>query len=183
MSKQINRIAIDIETTGKKPGCHVLSIGAVHFDLENGVSTDPSKQFYEAIFYEQRFNIHNDPDTMYWWKDPKHIAAREAAFAGTELPRKVLGRFINFLNKARDNGAERQFFSKHSQFDFPILEDYADRFFLDLGISHKEINCSFTLANQIKRIPEPPFKGIRHHALDDAIHEAEHCVQLLRFLN
>lgn len=183
MSKEINRIAIDIETTGTKPGCHVLSIGAVYFDLENGVSTDPSKQFYEAIFYEQRFNIANNLDTMDWWRKPENIAAREAAFAGTDIPRNVLGRFINFILKAKDNGAERQFFSRHSQFDFPILEDYAERFFLDIGIEHREINCSFTLANQIKRIPEPPFKGIRHHALDDAIHEAEHCVQLLRFLN
>lgn len=182
MSNQINRIMIDIETTGRKPGCHVLSIGAVYFDLENGVATEPEKQFYERIFLETRFGIHNDPETMMWWREqPKEV--RDEAFGGTELPRNVLGRFVNFVLKAKDNGAKLQVFSNHSQFDFPILEEYMDRFFISEPWKYLEVNCYATLANQIPRIEKPKFEGVKHNALNDAINQARHCVELLRFLN
>jgi len=180
MSKEINRIMIDIETTGLRPGCHVLSIGAVFFNLDEGVSQD--KRFYERIFFEHRFGLDTDPETMLWWKDqPKEV--RDEAFGGTELPRNVIGRFLNFLLKGKDNGAERQLFSNHAQFDFPILEAYMEKFFLGDAWSHREINCYYTLANQIKRIAKPRFEGKKHNALDDAINQATHCVELLRFLN
>lgn len=182
MSKEINRIMIDIETTGTRPGCHVLTIGAVYFNLEEGVSQDPTKRFYERIFFERRFSLETDPETMMWWRgQPKEV--RDEAFGGTELPRNVIGRFLNFLLKGKDNGAERQLFSKHAQFDFPILEAYMEKFFIGEVWTHREINCYYTLANQIPRIPNPKFEGRKHHALDDAVNQATHCVELLRFLN
>lgn len=182
MSKEINRIMIDIETTGIKPGCHVLTIGAVYFNLGEGVSQDPNKRFYDRIYYESRIGMGNDPVTMDFWQR-QLPAVRAEAFGGTKLPRDVLGAFINFLLKGRDNGAELQLFSNHAQFDFPILEAYMDKFFIREPWTHREINCYYTLANQIKRIPKPKFEGKKHNALDDAVNQATHCVELLRFLN
>lgn len=59
-------VMVDIETMGKKPGCAVISIGAVEFDLKTG---ETGKKFYCNIDLEdcQKQGLTIDASTVWWW--------------------------------------------------------------------------------------------------------------------
>ena len=59
-----NELMIDIETTGQKPGCKVLSLGAYGFD-KDGFPTEFYKRF--SIAKQDAEDLDDDHDTMAWW--------------------------------------------------------------------------------------------------------------------
>jgi len=62
----MNHVMIDLETLGQQPGCVIISLNAVQFDLETG---EIGKQFNRAIELESQLNagLTIDADTFLWW--------------------------------------------------------------------------------------------------------------------
>lgn len=180
MEADKDRIMIDIETVGTRVGCNILSIGAVRFSLA-GVSELKKDQFYRRICHESiqhRFNY--ELDTMLWWESQKAEIKAEA-FGGTDDPYAAIVSFINFITNT--GAKKKELFSKHSNFDFPILEHYIESLGYQVPWHYWEINCYATLAQQMQFINIPRDNlGHKHHALADAINQAAHCAILLKFL-
>lgn len=66
----MNDIMLDIETFGTSPGCAILSIGAVRFNLEGEVpSKYESEIFYAPIQIKSNltYGLTMDPNTILWW--------------------------------------------------------------------------------------------------------------------
>ena len=116
---------IDIETTGKRPGCCILSIGAAGID-KNGLEVN----FYAKISYEKSKaeGFDDDPETIEWWKNRDEETRREA-FGGRDFPGDIVREFVSFVKKNFDTKARNfSIWSKGSDFDFPILKAYLDAY-------------------------------------------------------
>ena len=114
MSKHV---MIDIETLGRDPGCVILSIGAVIFDL-NG---DIGESFYEKISVSDSlskgFTI--NPDTFNWWLHQDSSVFREALSGQIELDLALGG--LNGLSMFLVKNNISKFWANSPTFDLKIL--------------------------------------------------------------
>lgn len=162
---------IDLETFGTKPGCAILSIGAVLFDpCGNSVGDDFYRTIDLASSMMAGFTI--NPETLQWWKE-KEPPAKEALSLKTQPVLEVLTEFAVWCNLHK----VEQVWCQGATFDAPILQEAFEM--LDLKTPWKYVNvrdtrtiydiCGFDQ----KSIPR---KGTYHNALDDAHHQVA-CVQ------
>lgn len=172
------RVMIDIETTGKTPGCNVLSIGATTF-----LDVETPQEFYEKIRWDPlNPDFSDEKDTMAWWRNQKQEVAHEA-FSGTSYYIDVLQDFSNYIRMVREKYRDFLIYANGSAFDFPTLE-YA---FRATGIvipwQYHERQCYSTLKKHFPRVPKPRFNGNKHNALSDARNQADHCEAILKFIS
>lgn len=157
-------LMIDIETGGKKPGCIVLSIGAVYFDRKGNTGD----QFYASMGFNAMPYGHTCPDTMKWWSEQSE-QARTDAFGGTEDPRDVAQRFAKFIKPdclPWGNG---------SVFDITILEAWFDAVGTQCPWKFWNIRDVRTAVDLLGINPKS-FKreGTFHNALDDCLHQIKY---------
>lgn len=167
-------VMIDLETLGNRPGCSILSIGAVAFD-ENGLGPE----FYCVVSREscRKFGLHEDPETLQWWEN-KPEAARKViteAKRGNALPAALvmLGNFIGQFD-----ADEVRIWGNGSDFDNAILAcAYAATGFR-LPWQFWNNRCYRTLKNLHPGITMKR-QGTHHNALDDAKSQALHAIEIL----
>ena len=82
-----NTLMIDLETTGKRPGCCILTIGAAGID-KNGLEVN----FYAKISYDKSKaeGFDDDPETLAWWRKQDTATLKEAFSGTTEGPQDVV---------------------------------------------------------------------------------------------
>lgn len=163
MSKVI--LSLDIETTGKRAGCRILSIGAITLDRD-GLRTDGG--FYEKISrYGWQSQFHDDPGTMKWW-DEQETAAKNEAFSGVLGPHLVMVMWEQYIARIKPD----LIYAKGASFDFPILvhafEEYG--FSQDKMLPYRALRCMRGLP-ALAGVTEGEVKGVAHNALDDARHQ------------
>lgn len=118
-----NVLMIYIETTGKMPGCRVLTIGAFGFD-KDGNQVEFYKRLDAAKMHDE--GLADDAQTIDWWASkPKDIFTE--AFGGTDDPATSIGEFKSFcygnFRMGKDDGF--QVWCNGLDFDFPILKALA----------------------------------------------------------
>lgn len=117
-----NELMIDIETTGNKVGCKVLSLGAFGFD-KDGNQVEFYKRFNATVQADE--GLTDDESTMEWWnrQDP---AARAEAFGGTTMPTAGIGEFKHWFYENFTTGKFDKFrvWCCGLDFDFPILQHF-----------------------------------------------------------
>ena len=170
MDKYIE-IMVDIETTGTKPGCHILSIGACTF----GHGEEKIKQFFfgSATMNDESFTAL--PSTMAWW-EKQTLFAKAEAFAGIKRIDEVLLGFASFLASF----PSFRIWGNAASFDLKIIEHAYEVCQLDLPWNYRYEMCYRTLKNLY---PNIPFKKPRnaHSALEDAIAQANHADEIFAY--
>jgi DNA polymerase III epsilon subunit-like protein len=158
-------IMIDIETTGTRPGCRILSIGAVSF------YRSIEKEFYKKCHVGSQ-PFFDDYETMAWWDKKKN---KEEEFSGVTPLKDVLIDLLAFL----DQDPYKIYWSKGS-FDYPILEFCLE--FYGLHVPWK--NCYKKMYDYRTvawlRPDIPALKQNEHNALGDARNQTEHLLRLLK---
>lgn len=176
-------IMLDIETLGIRPGCAILSIGAVAFDpmgeLPAWVSINYAGAFYRVISLQscEQAGLHLDAETVAWWMN-QSSKAREVFSedrAKTSLP-DALQELTQWLSQYRGN----PIWTKGAGFDFPVIAAAYRATGGDIPWNYREEHCYRTLKNCWSSITEPARMGIAHHALDDALHQARHLQMIWR---
>lgn len=172
-------VMVDLETLGRRPGCAVLSIGAVEFCPERGLG----KELYVVVSRADQAAmplLHEDPETLKWWMSQSEAARQVLAEADSKkaMPlAKALAQLTTFLApmglrrvKVWGNGAD---------FDNAILSCMYGAVGQTVPWDFWNNRCYRTLKNLV---PGPKLKreGTYHNALDDAKTQAEHAIQLLR---
>jgi hypothetical protein len=161
---------VDLETLGRRAGCSILSIGAVHFD-EHGVEDE----FYIVVNKASctGAGLHVDPDTLAWWEkqSPEARQVLVDAEAGTLLA-DALDQFGAFAKGTNvwGNGAD---------FDNAILYACYAAVGKDVPWPFWNSRCYRTLKNLYKGT-KLERQGTYHNALDDAKTQAEHASLILR---
>ncbi len=175
-------VMLDLETLGNRPGCKILSIGAVVFGpggLGNSFYINVDRMSQSPI------GLREDPDTIKWWSE-QNEAARRAVFDVTDAVsvRAALHRLTDFLTAVSfpDDVSDRRevcVWGNGASFDQPIL---AAVFHADgipkLPWKFWNDRCYRTMKNSNHGVPYTTPK-IAHHALEDAKAQALHLVRIL----
>lgn len=161
-------ITFDLETLGSTMYAPIVQIGAVKFDLENGI-TD---RFLRTIKLSslKRYDFKVDYENIAWWFSQKDEAIK-SVFC-TENPvdlRLALLDFTKWIGKNHD-----YYYWSHATFDPPILAHNYNQVGLPKAIPFRLQRDIRTLSHFIKTFEKLERKGIHHNALDDCIYQAQY---------
>ena len=174
----MRHLMLDLETLGTTPGCVVLSIGAVEFDLD-GIKSE----FHAHIDVDSStaLGLKVDARTVMWWLDQSKEAQNALLQADTFPIHDVLDAFSDTFDwkdlKVWANGAS---------FDFPILEAVYKAAHRNVPWKHYNQMDFRTMKNLV---PSRSYELLRvrpdtaHDALDDARAQALTLVNILNWIN
>lgn len=158
-------VMLDIETMGTHPSAPIVAIGAVYFDSEI------KDTFYRTIkLSTNKGKI--DGDTVVWWLQQSEEARKDIINAKTPLVDALLA-FSEWLPK----GVE--VWGNGSNFDNVILRSAYQLHDMDCPFPFWKDRCYRTVCSLYpdnKRIQ----LGTYHNALDDAISQTKHLLELLK---
>ena len=169
----MTEIVLDLETAGNRPGCAILSIGAVaHVP---GRPLDEVEEYYATIDLEscQGAGLQIGAGTLAWWLE-QDFATRAEAFSGTQSLQYVLVTFADWLKSVESPGGI-EIYGKGPSFDCAILAAAYAATGQKTPWDFRDERCVRTVMAEAKRIlgedglselivrPEVP-----HHALHDA---------------
>lgn len=161
-------VMLDIETLGTEPGCVVLSIGAVEF---NDVTL--GREFYVNIdkWSCRDHGLTVDKETKEWWQR-RSDEAQHVLEGGVELD-EALEKFTAWY----DGGAV---WANAPSFDCMILRSAYDAIDMEEPWEYYDQRCYRTLTNVHPMTAH--HDGRKHHALDDAKHQAKVASKILKSL-
>lgn len=134
----MNHIMLDIETLGTKPGCAILSIGAVRFDMNRGIQ----ENYYNPIKIESNAELGLLPEfsTIAWWLQ-QNEKARAKAVSGIATIQQVLEDFRSFIVPGDI------VYGNSASFDCAILAEAYRRAGIKLPWHYRNERCYRTLVN------------------------------------
>lgn len=172
---RMSDVMIDIETLGTKPGAAILSIGAVMFGMDGLGDT-----FYAPIDLESctSAGLTINPATVRWWLQQSD-AARAAAIPPKAAPlRQVLMAFQAWF-VSQD---AKYPWCHGATFDVPILDAAYHACRLASPWKFSAVRDTRTLYD-LAGVKVDRHAGTYHHALDDAINQAEAAARALRIVH
>ena len=177
---------VDIETFGKKEDAIIATIGAVIVDVHKREITNT---FYIRATTEDQKNRSWDPDVMQFWENQKQLSpqAFDEVFS-RDLPRGTLKHclesFSEFIKFSFPKGVKPQVMGNGPEFDNRILSHAYETESVEQAW-HFGNNQSLRTAVWFGRLflnmdpkYQTSFVGSRHHALDDAKHEANYLLAI-----
>ena len=175
----MQNVMLDLETLGTKPGCVILSIGAVCFDQNTGLGDTFYAEIHGKSCLEAGLTV--DPDTADWWEAREPEAKKLLERCGNAKTSTSLGMSL-FMFRAwfLDKGQDTLVWGNGADFDLPILASAYQRCGFG-GPPWLPYNgrCYRTLKNLYPGV-KLDRTGVHHNALDDARSQAEHAMQILR---
>lgn len=181
--KEVFEVMADLETLGKRPGCKILSIGAVVFN-QAGLH----REFYVEAKINHQGDLVADQSTIDWWnkQDP---AARDRLYNNQDLKptlRQALEQFNGWLREL--GGVDERghipvnLWGNGADFDNAILQVAYDRVSIeDPAWQFWNNRCYRTLKGLAPSV-QMVRQGTYHNALDDAKSQAEHAVRIMKHL-
>lgn len=185
--REFKHLMIDIETLGTKPGCVILSIGAVAFNLDTG-RTGP--EFYDIISLESSvdagFTI--DPKTLVWWLQQKTSSLKDIIIENKPITSKsqfhmVMRNFYDFIQNL-DIFMELEVWGNSNRFDMGILEPYFSKAGLGLPWQFRNERDVRTLVRYGPEIKEKMVQEAKdedqelHNAIVDCHLQIKYCVEI-----
>lgn len=176
-------IMIDLETMGTGPTSSIVAIGAVEMSVEHGTV----RKYYSEVDLKSSvmFGGSIDPDTVMWW-----LRRSEQARNALQLPddkerwmfdvKHVLMDFAQWLDETGIGIDDRRIWGNGADFDNPILSSAFIRAGHDVPWQFRNSRCYRTLKSLHPEIKSAPRHGVHHNALDDAMHQAQHWVEIMR---
>lgn len=168
----MTHMMVDTETLGRKPGCVILSIGAVIFD-----PFDAKKEQYT---FERRIDIASqlligftiEPETLEWWQKQSE-EAKNSLLGVTHQIKHVMGDFQLWCK----NQQVDRVWAQGANFDPPILEEAFKLCDLQLPWRYSQPRDTRTVYDLLNLdTTKIPRVGVYHNALDDARFQVN-CVQ------
>ncbi len=171
-------VMIDLETFGKRPGCPVLTLGAVEFG-PNGLGEEFYIGFDDAA--QLAAGLFPDPETVAWWAERSPEARAAIDNRDRTAPNLALQEFAGWL-RVIGPLKDVRIWGNGANFDEPILTALYDKFGLEVPWAFWNSRCYRTLKNLRKDIRAKPSE-IAHHALHDAAAQARHAIEILNELD
>ncbi|MBK1884634.1 3'-5' exoribonuclease [Luteolibacter pohnpeiensis] len=176
MSDTVNptRVMVDIETMGNTPGSIILTLGAVKFDSSGITDT-----FYRRIDPEscERFGLKPDVSTILWWFKQPDEARLEITYPGVELS-QALTEFGEWLGDPMV-----EIWGNGASFDNTVLAAAYRACEIPLPWRYSRDRCYRTMKAMHPEVAVPDRVGTHHNALDDAMNQALHLIEIFKKLS
>lgn len=168
-------IMIDLETMATSKDAAIVAIGAVAIRTDGHVEAT----LYEAVSLESSVKHGGtiSPNTVMWWLQQSK-SAQQALY---ERPALHILEALTSLAAFIRSFPSCQVWSNAASFDLTILEGYYARVGATLPWSYRDAMCYRTLKNLCPDVAIVR-SGDQHNALDDALSQAYHLVEMLRSL-
>jgi hypothetical protein len=159
-------VMLDLETLGTRPGCVILTLGAVRFDPYS--LRDPGPGIYFRVDVDEQTALGREvqEDTLNWWlqqsEDVREEALGEHDRVSLDTMYRDLNRFLVGVNNIRAQGP---------LFDFAILEHLYRQMGWPTPWHYWQIRDSRTLFG-VHGDPRVKGKAGLHNALEDCVSQA-----------
>lgn len=167
--KSNSHVMLDLETMGTTPGCAIVSIGAVQFDLDKATL---GNKFYTSISLKSCVDVGllTNPNTIMWWMD-QSVEARAKLKTDVVNLSSGLQLFSNFM-------AQNQLtivWGNSASFDCSILAACYDKLNLPTPWEHWNEKCYRTMVKLF------PMNKLKKNALKahDPIYDCEYQISIL----
>jgi len=165
-----NNIMVDLETMATHPNAAIVAIGAVRF------TDDLQDSFYQVVDLQSSIRAGLDVDgvTVNWWLMQEEAARQAITAPGIELT-KALTLFDKWLGK------EAVVWGNGASFDNAILANAYHKTGINLPWKYYNNRCYRTVKSfypdvKLQRL------GTLHHALDDAMSQAKHLIDVFKYI-
>lgn len=173
----MKHVMVDIETLGTTPGSVISAIGAVEFDP---ATLTLGKQFYMPIDVAdaQRNGFTIEAGTVLWWLEQSAEARAEMASPQRIGVYSAMEMFLEYLHQDDADIENVLLWGNGASFDNVLLAAACDR----LGLQKPKFwndRCFRTLKSlfPIETRPKPE---VPHHAMYDAIAQAQHALEIAK---
>lgn len=163
-----NNIMVDLETMGNNSKSAIVAIGAVRFGK---TITD---EFYKIVDLRSSLDVglQVDADTILWWLKQSNEARGEFDKPSLTLPTALLD-FSTWV------GADPLVWGNGAPFDNVVLSNAYDACEINRPWHYSADRCYRTVKDMYPNIKKSPRIGTHHNALDDAINQANHLIDIL----
>jgi hypothetical protein len=173
-------VMLDLETLGTRPGCAILSIGAVMFDVDSG---QLGPEFYEVVNRKScaKHGLLEDQSTLDWWSKQSD-EARKVLIDADSSQQGLGGALIAFTGYLGKFGKrDLRVWGNGADFDQPIINEC----FVKLGYPLPWIwynNRCYRTLRWLGNVKAEHRHGVAHNALDDAKTQATNAINILKKL-
>lgn len=175
----MKHIMIDIETMGTKPGCAIVSIGAVQFDIATG---ETGEQFYCNIDLEdcQANGLEIEASTVWWWLSQNKYA-QEALNTNRHLLEHALFKFEKWFENINSNDV--QVWANSPSFDLSVLEAAFNIVGRKRPWFYWQERDLRTLVAFNPVIKKQIINEFPHNAIGDCLYQIKYCSEIYNSIN
>lgn len=175
-----NHIVLDLETLGTNRNAPILSVGMVIIsDMEIKARC---YAVLDVVEQEQLFGRKADAATEKWWREQLKTTEGKIAWnSSTENPKSVQGG-LGSIPRILSSLGDFNIWGNSNTFDNEILRSLMEAANLPTWSFRKDRDFRTLKELYKEKVPEPEFQGIRHVAVDDAMHEARWLIQILKYI-
>jgi hypothetical protein len=157
---------LDLETLGTRPGCVILTLGAVKFDPYSLKEPGPGIYFRVDVDEQTALGREVQEDTMQWWLEQVEDVREEALGEHDRVSLNTMYRDLNRFLVGVDN-----IWAQGPLFDFAILEHLYRQMGWPTPWHYWQIRDSRTLFG-VHGDPRVKGKAGLHNALEDCVSQA-----------
>jgi hypothetical protein len=159
-------VMLDLETLGTRPGCVILTLGAVKFDPYT--LNDPGPGIYFRVDVDEQTALGREvqEDTLQWWLDQVEDVREEALGEQDRVSLDTMYRDLNRFLVGVNN-----IWAQGPLFDFAILEHLYRQMGWPTPWHYWQIRDSRTLFG-VHGDPRVKGKAGLHNALEDCVSQA-----------
>lgn len=177
----INGLMIDIETMSTRSNASILSIGAAWFTTNYNGKVYDRGAFYNKVSLSScvNYGLHIDPDTIMWWLERDNDARLDLLDARFNIS-VALSNLSEWIHQSKSPD-EWSVWGNGSDFDLVILGNAFKATGIQTPWNHRQHRCYRTLKSLYPDI-KIPNEGVKHNALNDAIWQAKHLVEIFKVI-
>lgn len=174
-------VMVDLETMSTQSNAAIVSIGACWFNPDTQQVGHP---FHVAVDLNSSIEIgsHIDGDTVRWWLQQSAEAREAIARPDGQVINTALRDFALYLHGVAP-ASDVRVWGNGADFDLPILSNAYRACLLPVPWRYYNGRCFRTLRKLHPEVQAPVFTGVEHNAADDAQHQAEHAIAILRAID
>lgn len=193
----MRHIMVDLETWGLHRGHAIRSIAVVPFNPFDGWIGNSGQSFYQNVGWESQENVGltKMESTADWWAEPWQASAAALLELDQVSVHAALGFLDRYLRCLSGNPLVEDDTNTaamiedvrvwtRGRMDLEVLEGVYDAIGRKFPFHYRMPRDSRFLMDLVEfntDWPHPPFEGIPHYALDDAVNECKLVNQLFEF--
>ncbi len=181
-SPAVNHVMLDLETLGVKQGSIILSLAAIEFDIQTGVT---GKIFYRKINVQSCIDagLTLDGDTFIWWLKQSEQARAEIYEEkdSNTLP-IVLKEFNDFMLELNPD-KRTKIWGNGASFDLGLLScayKACKQTIPWMFWNERDVRTIVDLAPNIKK--STPFVGVEHNPVDDCLYQIKYVSEIWNYI-